>query len=177
MLEQVQKKICQQRYIDINLQTDAKIVNRAISNDIRHISMDKNICTVISFVFFFPQRQSAGLLNSSKIVKSEDYSEECYRQNIPNFFFPGISMKPQFSKIKDDQHFLVEEDTVYKGVMWKPSCMTNTRTRLIRSKLHKCLCVHAQSHPMDRNLPDSSVHGILQAIMEWVAISFSRGSS
>ena len=31
---------------------------------------------------------------------------------------------------------------------------------------------------MDCSLPDSSVHGILQArIVEWVAIPFSRGSS
>ena len=30
---------------------------------------------------------------------------------------------------------------------------------------------------MDRNVPGSSVHGISQArILEWVAISFSRGS-
>ena len=33
-------------------------------------------------------------------------------------------------------------------------------------------------HPMDCGLPGSSVHGIFQArILEWVAISFSRGSS
>ena len=32
--------------------------------------------------------------------------------------------------------------------------------------------------PMDCSLPDSSVHGIFQArILEWVTISFSRGSS
>ena len=32
--------------------------------------------------------------------------------------------------------------------------------------------------PMDYNLPSSSFHGILQArVLEWVAISFSRGSS
>ena len=32
--------------------------------------------------------------------------------------------------------------------------------------------------PMDCSLPGSFVHGILQArILEWVAISFSRGSS
>ena len=31
---------------------------------------------------------------------------------------------------------------------------------------------------MDHNLPGSSVHGIFQArVLEWVAISFSRGSS
>ena len=34
------------------------------------------------------------------------------------------------------------------------------------------------SEPMDCRLPGSSEHGILQArILEWVAISFSRGSS
>ena len=33
-------------------------------------------------------------------------------------------------------------------------------------------------NPMDYRLPGSSLHGILQArILEWVAISFSRGSS
>ena len=33
-------------------------------------------------------------------------------------------------------------------------------------------------HPMDCSLPGSSVHGIFQAIvLEWIAISFSRGSS
>ena len=32
--------------------------------------------------------------------------------------------------------------------------------------------------PMDFSLPDPSVHGIFQAgVLEWVAISFSRGSS
>ena len=33
-------------------------------------------------------------------------------------------------------------------------------------------------NPMNCSLPGSSVHGILQArILEWVAISFSRGTS
>ena len=33
-------------------------------------------------------------------------------------------------------------------------------------------------HPMDPNLPGSSVRGIFQArVLEWVAIFFSRGSS
>ena len=41
--------------------------------------------------------------------------------------------------------------------------------------LHLCLTL---CDPMDCSLPDSSVHGILQArILEWVAIPFSRGSS
>ena len=39
------------------------------------------------------------------------------------------------------------------------------------------VCVSC-SVPMDCSLPGSSVHGIFQVrILEWVAISFSRGSS
>ena len=47
----------------------------------------------------------------------------------------------------------------------------------------RCMCVHTQlcltlCNPMDCSLPDSSVHGISQGrILEWVAISYSRGSS
>ena len=41
--------------------------------------------------------------------------------------------------------------------------------------LHSCLTLY---YPMDRNLPCFSVHGILQArILEWIAMSSSRGSS
>ena len=46
-----------------------------------------------------------------------------------------------------------------------------------------CACTQPQSHPticnpIDRNLPGSSVHGILQArILEWIVMPFSRGSS
>ena len=46
-----------------------------------------------------------------------------------------------------------------------------------------CVCSVAQScltlcNPMDCSPPGSSVHGILQArVLEWVAVSFSRGSS
>ena len=53
----------------------------------------------------------------------------------------------------------------------------------ITSLLDLIRCVHAQlcltlCNPMDCSSPGSSVHGILQArILEWVAISFSRGSS
>ena len=47
--------------------------------------------------------------------------------------------------------------------------------------MHACVC--AQScltlcNPMDYSPPGSSVHGTLHArILEWVAISFSKGSS
>ena len=50
-------------------------------------------------------------------------------------------------------------------------------------KRHYMLCLVAQScltlcDPVDCSLPDSSVHGILQArIVEWVDMLSSRGSS
>ena len=41
------------------------------------------------------------------------------------------------------------------------------------AQLYQTLC-----DPVDCSLPGSSVHGIFQAIvLEWIAISFSRGSS
>ena len=41
------------------------------------------------------------------------------------------------------------------------------------AQLYPMLC-----NPTDRSLPGSSVHGIFQAkVLEWVYISFSRGSS
>ena len=41
-----------------------------------------------------------------------------------------------------------------------------------------CIALRACLTPMDCSLPSSSVHGIFQArILEWVAISCSRGSS
>ena len=54
----------------------------------------------------------------------------------------------------------------------------------MNSPYHNCMCAELlQScltlcNPMDCSLPGSSVHGILQArILEWVAITFSRGSN
>ena len=41
-----------------------------------------------------------------------------------------------------------------------------------------CLCAPSLCDPRDCSPPGSSTNGILQAkILEWVAISFSRGSS
>ena len=52
-------------------------------------------------------------------------------------------------------------------------------TTCLRAKsLQSCLTPSVCATPMDYSIPDSSVHGILQArILEWVVIFFSRGSS
>ena len=47
--------------------------------------------------------------------------------------------------------------------------------RKVKVKVKSCLTL---CDPMGCSLPGSSIHGILQArVLEWVAISFSRGSS
>ena len=67
---------------------------------------------------------------------------------------------------------------------WKPPrcSLTNERT-LILQKWHIHMCAQLLSHvrlcnPLDCRLQYSFLHGIFQTrILEWVAISFSRGSS
>ena len=54
-----------------------------------------------------------------------------------------------------------------------PLCSQRTPARCVCSVAKLC---STPCDPMDRSLPRFSVHGILQArILEWVAISFSRG--
>ena len=60
--------------------------------------------------------------------------------------------------------------------------LVSTRFCLFTSSFFECevasVLLLTLCHPMDCSLPGSSVNGILQArILEWVAISFSRGSS
>ena len=50
-------------------------------------------------------------------------------------------------------------------------CVMKSESQVTQSCLTLC-------NPMDGSLPGSAVHGIFQArILEWAAISFSRGSS
>ena len=58
--------------------------------------------------------------------------------------------------------------------------LTAEREEQLNSLLMKVKSLGLMSlcDPMDCSLPGSSLHGILQArVLEWVAISFSRGSS
>ena len=61
------------------------------------------------------------------------------------------------------------------------SFLSHSKTRSNSAEKVKVLATYLSLtlyDPMDCSLPGSSVHGILQArILEWVAISFSRGSS
>ena len=70
---------------------------------------------------------------------------------------------------------LMDVDVLTLSQGWAvPSAVTATCQVLVKVA-QSCLTLW---DPVDRSPPGSSVHGILQArILEWVAISFSRGSS
>ena len=56
--------------------------------------------------------------------------------------------------------------------------LLNTRNYGINELVLLFTCIWLFCDPIDWSLPDSSVHEVFQArIFEWVAISFSRGSS
>ena len=64
------------------------------------------------------------------------------------------------------------------GLLQSCSTVLLWRRPQTRGWWFRYLVVSNSCDPMDCNLPGSSVHGILQArILEWVVISFSRGSS
>ena len=90
------------------------------------------------------------------------------------------SMNMSLSKfqeiVKDREAWHVSKMSQKVGLDWETQQQqqhTNIRYCYLVAKLCLPLC-----DPMDCSLPGSSVHGISQAkILEWVAISFSRGSS
>ena len=68
--------------------------------------------------------------------------------------------------------YLLTKD-IKRRLLLGRKAMTNLESESEVSQSCLTLC-----NPMDCSLPGFSVHGILQArILEWVAISFSRGSS
>ena len=57
------------------------------------------------------------------------------------------------------------------GIFFQKPSLSESESEVTQLCLTLC-------NPVDCSLPGSSIHGILQArILEWVAISFSRGSS
>ena len=78
-----------------------------------------------------------------------------------------------------NSHFMYPrlEEESEATLVQRPHTLSPVRkpNRVLAKSLHSCptLC-----DPVDCSPPGSSVHGTLQArILEWVAVSFSRGSS
>ena len=76
---------------------------------------------------------------------------------------PDLGTQPMFAALQMDSPLLSHQGSP-SGIL---------KVKLLVAQSYPTLC-----NPMDCNLPGSSLHGILQAsILEWVVISFSRGSS
>ena len=106
--------------------------------------------------------------------------------------FSDFALHRWFNSHKDcPQKTFPKSPSLHSDIFWvseilryqteNPPLHTYTFTYNLK---HLCCCslvtevVSDSCNPMDGSSPGSSVHGILQArILEWVAISFSRGSS
>ena len=92
---------------------------------------------------------------------------------------PGSSLVPQLSQVRSSRLRTLLSSPLKQLPVHLPELHW-----LAPAVPPQCLCVRACSvmpdsaTPIDCSPPGSSVHGILQArILEWAAISFSRGSS
>ena len=101
-------------------------------------------------------------------------------QELPNCYFFDV-----WKWVKDNMclfFFLICYFSIKKCCLKQILCSYNCRKGRVQVPCELCVWVPQSCptlcNPMECNLPDSSVHGILQArILEWVAIPFSMGSS
>ena len=88
------------------------------------------------------------------------------------FFVWVLASLPDFLFLAQFKCFLVLGQKAITKLLLLSRLFGNTLKK-VKSLSRVWLC-----NPMDCSLPGSSLHGILQArVLEWVAISFSRGSS
>ena len=131
-----------------------------------------------------PDKPSTCLWEPGCTGRNKDQGREKWSVTILLIWPASISLKSQsavcgryhavFYRSRNDNHE-------------KLSTLCLRKYLSIRVVYIECVCVHAHSifqpyltlcDPMDCRPPGSSVHGISQArILEWVAISYSRGSS
>ena len=100
-------------------------------------------------------------------------------------YFSSISKKLKNSYVRSSDQELTKSYYLYHlGLMFtheartEPYLISDSWSEVKWSEVKSLSCGLTLGNPMDCSLPGSSVHGILQArILEWVTISFSRGSS
>ena len=92
----------------------------------------------------------------------------CHHTYFLKLFFSYCSSKPKETPFWLPRHFVISLHP----------CAHRQSPCPLLLLLFSCQVMSDSCDPMDCSPPGSSVHGISQArILEWVAISFSRGSS
>ena len=99
--------------------------------------------------------------------------------NVLNFFLNWISPNsPSYQKLKYDSLFSGEETGEQSSQLTHVVNIWAEILVLMEEKSESAQLCLTLCEPMDCSPPGSSFHGISQAgILEWVAMSFSRGSS
>ena len=96
------------------------------------------------------------------MLPMEDKERRSSRQGLPS----------------DHDSTTVEGEERFLFLNWSVDLQCCVSFKCIAQWFRYCCLVAVMSDPMDCSPPGSSVHGIFQArILEWVAISFSKGSS
>ena len=129
-----------------------------------------------------------GVLQKQKIENQNIKKLLLIKENKTSQWVQHFSMYPCMLGNGNPLQYSCLENSMERGAWWAPvghmrnvcsrevtkSDTTEWLTHMHAKSLQSCLTL---CDPMDCSLPGSSVHGILQArILEWVAMSFSRGS-
>ena len=108
--------------------------------------------------------------------KLEVAKQEMERVNVDILGISELKWTGMGESNSDDHyiHYCGQESLGRNGV----AIMVNKSPKCSESESESAQSCPTLCDPMDCSLPGSSLHGILQArVLEWVAISFSRGSS
>ena len=113
-------------------------------------------------------------LKQLKFICSQFWRPESRSRCQPGWFWWEVSSRLVNSRLLAVSSHGLSSVGAERDLRWTPSYQ-------IRSLIlwpHAACSVVSLCDPTDCSLPGSSVHGIFQArIMEWVAISYSKGSS
>ena len=107
-------------------------------------------------------------MNSDFLSKLSRFSSLSFHIYFPYGLFPILCFLLLCSSV-----FFFFLMNFWEASFWNPWTQGGQRATCMRPQSCPTFCDH-----MDHSLPGSSVHGVLQVrILEWVAISYSRGSS
>ena len=130
----------------------------------------------------------------------ENWSTTCKRMKLDHFLTPytkinskwikDLNVRPETIKLLEENIGKTFSDINHSRILYDPPPrILEIKTKITKWDLIKIknFCTTKETshsvlsdcfNPIDCSLPGSSVHGVSQArILEWVAISFSRGSS
>ena len=122
-----------------------------------------------------------GMTNLDSILKGRDITLLVKVRMVKALVFPVVMYGCESWTIEKAEH---QRTDVFKLWYWRRllrvpwTARRSNQSTLKESESEVAQLCWTLCNPMDCSLPGFSIHGILQArVLEWVAISFSKGSS